>query len=366
MRRHHVVLLTSGFTTAGGCSTHAQHLAYGLSVRGNDVTVIARNATARRLRRLRAGRVRVIEIPGFERSALGALLYLLMGSATAVLRGRRSAFLAVQLSSPSSVGAVASTVRRGPFIALSTSTGPLGEVAEATLGWRRLLRGPVLRRATWLVGQTEDASDELRRLRGDGVVTVPTPVARPARPPELDGAPNALYTGRLVRGKGLRALLRSWKLVLDVRPDARLTLAGTGIPGDPTEDEIRALLAADPRVAAAVDLPGWVGEVAPLLARHDLFVLLSEAEGMSNALLEAAAYGRVCVVSDIPANRAVLGAEHRLFAPPDDEQEIAEVILRAIGDPATRRDARERSGAAAARSEAGEVCRTFAALLGTR
>lgn len=366
MTRDRVVLLTPGFIEKGGCAAHAQKLAYGLSCRGNRVLVIARNGTSRRPARLRSGRVHIIELPGFERPAIGALLYLTVGGAIAILQGRGAAFLALQLSSPASVGALASTIWRGPWVALSTSTGPLGEVAESMSGWRRLLRQPILRRATWLVGQTEDAAAELRRLRPAAVATVPTPVVRPSRPSSLDGAPRALYTGRLVRGKNLPALLSAWRHVLEAQPDARLTLAGAGIPGDPTEDELRTRVAGDPLLATTVDLPGWVTNVEPLLAVHDVFVFLSDAEGMSNALLEASAHGRICVVSDIPSNRAVLGDAHPLLTSADDERQIATTILRAFRDPVARHEAQLRSREAAARSDVAVVCSRLADLLGTR
>ena len=161
-------------------------------------------------------------------------------------------------------------------------------------------------------------------------------------------------------------LVRAWRLVLDTRPDAQLTLAGTGVPSDPTQDRIRALLAADLRLSNAVKLPGWVADVRELLASHDVFVLLSDAEGMSNALLEAAAYGRVCVVSDIPANRAVLGQDHTLFAPTDDELQISGVILKAFDSRADRELCRAQSFAAAKRSDLRNVSERFAELLGTR
>ena len=366
MTRRHVILLAPGFIENGGCASHAQKLAYGLSHRGNDVTVLARHGSARRLRRLRRGRVQVIEFPGFGRALIGAIIYLVAGGSLAVLRGRRAVFLALQLSSPACVGALASTVWRAPFVVLSTSTGPLGEVAEASHGWRRHLRGRVLGRATWCVGQTEDAAAELRRLRADAVVIVPTPVVSPSRPPALDGGARALYTGRLARGKNLTALVHAWGHVLDVRPEARLTLAGAGIPGDATEAELRHLLAHDSRLATAVDMPGWVTDVGPLLRTRDVFVLLSDAEGMSNALLEATAHGRVCVVSDIPSNRAVLGDGHPLFAPTDDEQAIADVILRAFCDAEARSEALRRARAAAARSDVVAVCGRLAELLEAR
>jgi len=63
-----------------------------------------------------------------------------------------------------------------------------------------------------------------------------------------------------------------------------------------------------------------------------VFVLPSRSEGMSNALLEACAWGRVVVASDIPSNRAVLGDGYPLLFPPGDAEALAECLARAL-DP---------------------------------
>jgi|SaaInl8_200m_RNA_FD_contig_123_12120_length_17318_multi_5_in_2_out_1_11 glycosyltransferase involved in cell wall biosynthesis len=57
------------------------------------------------------------------------------------------------------------------------------------------------------------------------------------------------------------------------------------------------------------------------LVKSSIFVLPSFTEGLSNALLEAMAYGVVPIVSDIPGNRYALGEElANILALPLDEQ----------------------------------------------
>ena len=54
---------------------------------------------------------------------------------------------------------------------------------------------------------------------------------------------------------------------------------------------------------------------------------------MSNALLEAQAWGLPCVASDIPANRAVAtDGENALFVPAGDSAALAEGIFRLLED----------------------------------
>ena len=55
-----------------------------------------------------------------------------------------------------------------------------------------------------------------------------------------------------------------------------------------------------------VTFKGYQENIRDLLSEYDIFVLPSEAEGMSNALLEAMACGLPCVVSDIPPNMELI------------------------------------------------------------
>ena len=62
-------------------------------------------------------------------------------------------------------------------------------------------------------------------------------------------------------------------------------------------------------------------------------------EGMSNALLEACAHGRVVVASDIPPNRAVLGDDYPLLVPPGDARLLQGALAQAFDDEELRAEA---------------------------
>jgi glycosyltransferase involved in cell wall biosynthesis len=61
----------------------------------------------------------------------------------------------------------------------------------------------------------------------------------------------------------------------------------------------------------------------------------SVLEGASLVVLEAAAYGKCCLLTDIPANRDLLG-ETAAYAPPDDSAALAEQIVRYSNEEALR------------------------------
>jgi glycosyltransferase involved in cell wall biosynthesis len=183
-----------------------------------------------------------------------------------------------------------------------------------------------------VIAQTDEVAADLRvLLPGVPVHVVPNPVILPQEPPPLNGAPRALFAGRLSEEKDLFGLVAAWEEVLHARPDAVLTLAGAGGSYRPIEAELHADVARRPQIAGSIKFTGWVDDLPELLVAHDVFVLPSFEEGMSNALLEACAAGRLVVASDIPSNRAVLGADHPLLVPAGDRAALARGLIAALG-----------------------------------
>jgi glycosyltransferase involved in cell wall biosynthesis len=158
----------------------------------------------------------------------------------------------------------------------------------------------------------------------------------------LSGAPNVLFIGRLSKEKDLERLLDAWPVVIGDRPDASLTLAGGGGAYRSMESILKQRVSSDPVLSSSVVLSGWVEDVSALLSANDVFVFPSLSEGMSNALLEAAAAGRVIVASNIPANRAVLGDDYPLLFEAGDTDALGRALRSAITDEKVRASARDR------------------------
>jgi phosphatidyl-myo-inositol dimannoside synthase len=107
---------------------------------------------------------------------------------------------------------------------------------------------------------------------------------------------NILCVGRLIERKGQDHLLRAFaRLRSKLTSPVKLTLVGTG----DTEMSLKNL-AKDLLIANSVDFAGVVpGEKMPdIFKRGDIFVLPSQNEGMSIALLEAMACGLPVVVTN--------------------------------------------------------------------
>ncbi len=336
-------------TGEGGAGKHTRTIATGLADRGWEVTVIARGLGGRWPRRSRIGRAGVIELPGFG-NRLGAVAFLVLAVPLGLLRRRGAVYVSLELASQGLVAATCAMLARRRYVGFSFSSGRRGEIEHFRSSRLWPLRRWLLGRADRLVGQTPAAAAELRSVVEEGrLAIVPTPVEAVDATP-LSGEPRALFTGRLTGQKGLDGLLDAWELVLGRVPEARLTIAGSAGDGEgslwpPVEEELKSRVADSPPLRDSVTFTGWVADVAGLLASHDVYVLPSRSEGMSNALLEAGAWGRVIAASDLRANRAVLGEDYPLLFPVDDTAAMAECLVTALGDEEARRNAVELIGA---------------------
>jgi glycosyltransferase involved in cell wall biosynthesis len=141
-----------------------------------------------------------------------------------------------------------------------------------------------------------------------------------------------LFIGRLLRDKGVREFVQASRLVKAKRPDVRFQLLGEVDPGNRTS-------------VTAAELRSWVDEgvvehlqeqqdVRPFIAAATAVVLPSYREGMSRALLEAAAMARPLVGSDVPGVRELVeeGVTGARFAP-RDAVSLAKAIARIAEAP---------------------------------
>ncbi|MDY0747240.1 TIGR03088 family PEP-CTERM/XrtA system glycosyltransferase [Paucibacter sp. R3-3] len=85
-------------------------------------------------------------------------------------------------------------------------------------------------------------------------------------------------------------------------------------------------------------LPGNRSDVAALLPQFDLFVLPSQAEGISNTLLEAMACGCAPVATDVGGNPELIEHEiNGLLTPAQDSTALAIALARIVTKPVLRR-----------------------------
>ncbi len=145
-----------------------------------------------------------------------------------------------------------------------------------------------------------------------------------------EGAPLAVFIGRLTEDKGLSDLLAAWSSLAPDRPRARLWLVGDGPERNALAGQIDSL-----GLSGMVAMPGVFDDVADILQAADLFVYPTLEGGTAMAPLEALAAGLPLVASDIPDNRQMLeGGAAGVLVPPENPTALAWEIARLLDSPA--------------------------------
>lgn len=164
--------------------------------------------------------------------------------------------------------------------------------------------------------------DEARAiLRGLWRSGVPSHAAMP------DNSPLVLTVANFYATKNLTGYLEAVRLLIKLRPDARILVIGDGEERGAIEARRRAL-----GLEEIVSLPGRRPGAASFLAGADAFVLPSLKEGMPWTLLEAMAARLPCVVTDVGANRWMVGDDGGVIVPPKDANKLAQIVAAILDD----------------------------------
>ena len=144
---------------------------------------------------------------------------------------------------------------------------------------------------------------------------------------------HVVSVGRLVDQKRVDWLLRSWRIVQEKRPGARLWIIGSG----PEEAALRQL-AKDLDIGGTCTFLGSRPNGMEYVAAGDIAAMTTLYEAHGIVALEAMACERPIVASDVDGPRESLrdGIEGFLV-PPGDIEGFAEKLLLLIGDPALRK-----------------------------
>jgi glycosyltransferase involved in cell wall biosynthesis len=155
---------------------------------------------------------------------------------------------------------------------------------------------------------------------------------------ELHLAPGIPVIGVVARRKAQEDLLRA---AFRLRRPLEILFAGVN------GDESLARLAAGLPEGTHAHFLGFRNDVPDLSALFDVFVLPSEIEGFSLALLEAMARGIPCIATDAGGNREALEGESGVIVPARDPAALADAIARLLDAPDEARRLGERGRARA-------------------
>ncbi len=203
-----------------------------------------------------------------------------------------------------------------------------------------LRRGLNRRRAIGLV-QSPDDRDVLTTLgvKPERIALIPgsgvdSDRFRPV--PEPDGPITVAFAGRMVADKGLRTLIQAHRILMDAGIHCQLVLAGTPDLEDPTS--IPQIEVAGWGSEPGITWLGHVPDIATVWRQAHIAVLPARGgEGVPKSLLEAAAFGRPLIATDVAGCRDIVIHEKTgLLVPVDDHGALAAAILRLVRSPPQR------------------------------
>ncbi|MGV3632917.1 MAG: glycosyltransferase family 4 protein [Pseudorhodoplanes sp.] len=173
--------------------------------------------------------------------------------------------------------------------------------------------------------------DRLHLVSGSGVdIDKMRPLPEPA------GEVTAAFVGRLLDDKGVRPLVAAFDLVRGHGQKLRLLIAGEPDPANPasiSQAEIDRW-----KAKSGIEMLGHVEGIQRVWEAAHIAVLPSRREGLPVGLLEAAAFGRPIVATDVPGCREI--ARHGVNAfvvPPDDPSALAGALAVLARDADLRR-----------------------------
>lgn len=199
--------------------------------------------------------------------------------------------------------------------------------------WGRMYRLThlILRRADFVIFQSET----IRQLYGEEIRRksriLKNPLVRP-QPADRQREKKIVTLGRLAPQKNHALLIRSFARFHQMYPAYRLYIFGNGELAEPLND-----LTASLGLQDCVFLEKNDPAVHERIRDAEMFVLSSDFEGLSNALLECMAMGIACISTRCEGSRDVIrNGENGLLTGIGDEEGLVRAMCTLAADPQLR------------------------------
>ena len=168
-------------------------------------------------------------------------------------------------------------------------------------------------------------------VRGSGV-----DVGVFAPSPEPGGVPIVLFSGRMLRDKGVEDFVEATRILRARGVPHRAVIVGIVDRENPHSLPESALRRWDDE--GSIEWWGQREDMPAVIAQAAIVTLPSYyPEGVPKSLIEAAACGRAIVATDVPGCREIARAGLNAdLVPPRDPAKLADALDRLLGDPARR------------------------------
>lgn len=148
-----------------------------------------------------------------------------------------------------------------------------------------------------------------------------------------------LSIGRVVAGKGFYFLINALAMLKSKYPGLLVYVIGKGKEKDHLERYAR-----EKGVENMIAFAGYIDQPAPYIKGCTMMLHVSLYEGMPNAPMEAMAYGKPVILTDVNGARELTeNGKYAMLIPPSDPAAIANAIETALENPERMQQMAERS-----------------------
>ena len=142
-----------------------------------------------------------------------------------------------------------------------------------------------------------------------------------------------ISVGRLAPQKNHHLLIRAFAEISKQHPEYELCIYGNGLEMKMKLEKLIEELG----LSESVMLPGNISDIHRKMSEAEIFVLSSNYEGLSNALLEAMMLGLPCISTDCAgSDEIIIDNVNGLLVPVGDQKKLSEAMLYMIENPKKR------------------------------
>jgi glycosyltransferase involved in cell wall biosynthesis len=165
--------------------------------------------------------------------------------------------------------------------------------------------------------------------------------------------------GRLTEQKNQKMLINAFSAVHKLHPEYTLDIYGEG----PLRAQLQELIN-EKGLQDSVTLAGNVSDLHKRMSVAEMFVLSSDYEGLSNALLEAMMMGLPCISTDCAgSDEAITSGENGILVPVGNEEKLTEAMLRLIENENYRNQLAEAAKASADKYKVENIIQQWAEVI---
>lgn len=227
------------------------------------------------------------------------------------------------------------------FISKVPSMGEL-ELTQMKSGLSGVIRGKIMKKSTAIVALVPETVIELTKINypAKRILKIPNGIDIKIGENDLNTRNSknndiikVIFTGRLIKSKGVADLLYAWSIVLK-RTNERLEL---NIFGDGPEKDDLITLSKTLNISESVNFKGHSNIILSELRESDIFVFPSYIEGNSNSILEAMMTGLPIISTLISGTKLQIGEQGMKYLfKPGEINNFAEILHYMIHNKSER------------------------------